>query len=51
MDILRKIIHDGKKFRNLRLLSIQGNVSEEALLALISSNIFPQLEVLKVRNE
>lgn len=41
MDMLRKVIHDGTNFRNLKLLSLHGYVSEEALLALISSNIFP----------
>jgi len=50
-DMLLRLIQEGQRFRNLRLLSISGNVGVESLITVLSNNVFPRLEVIKIRND
>jgi len=48
IDILRKLIAEGYQLQRLKLLSINGCVSEESLMILINARPFPDLEVLRI---
>ncbi|CDW81916.1 UNKNOWN [Stylonychia lemnae] len=50
IDVLRKVIQEGRKFRkDLRLLSVSGYTTDPSVDAVLRCNVFPNLEVFKVK--
>ena len=53
VDLLKKIILDSSAFKeSIRLLSFEGTTEDDTFYSLINSrDIFPNLEVLKIKHE